>query len=94
MPTQAQLNFLAEHIRQGPKGGRLKKFYAQQAWQFVARLRDEGWIEIIDPENQFPQTWQGTRLTQAGRDLLIQHRVPFRTKRGKYRGRFVAADAA
>ena len=65
--TKAQSQFLRLHTGEGMLG----KFEAHKTCDFVGRVRDLGLIEIIDGQSMgWPWTWEGTRLTEAGRAAI------------------------
>lgn len=79
-PTKAQRRFLREHLNDAPEGwvrhgrypdGFRPRWLADRGsptYTFVGRCRDAGFIEIVDGERSgWPYTWEGTRLTEAGR---------------------------
>jgi hypothetical protein len=69
--TEAQVRFLRQHLRPDlAKNGRLTKYAGPRNWVFVRKCSDLGIIEIVDPDNVFPYTWSGTRITDAGRAYL------------------------
>lgn len=71
-PTKAQLKFLRMH--RGPlshSDGFLSKWNAHATYDFIGRVRDAGWIEIIPGKHSsWPFGWAGTKLTAAGLKVL------------------------
>ncbi len=65
--TKAQRAFLLAH----KPNEMLPRFPQYKTYDFLGRLRDLGMIEIIDGKHSgWPYTWDGTRLTDAGRSVL------------------------
>jgi hypothetical protein len=71
--SKAKLEFLRMHLRRDlAKNGFLTKFGARKTWIFIRACSNVGLIEIIDPDNRFPYTWAGTKITDVGRAALSQ----------------------
>lgn len=69
-PTPAQARFLREHDADGYRPGYLSG-RGRPAYDFVGRVRDAGFIEIIDGKHTgWPYLWAGTKLTEAGRKAI------------------------
>lgn len=73
--SEAQRRFLQKHERRDlAKNGFLTRFAARATWTFVRRCSDAGIVEIVDPDNRFPWSWTGTRITPEGRAALASER--------------------
>jgi hypothetical protein len=67
--TKAQRAFLESH----PSDGKLlTKFAAHKTYDFIGRLMRLGLITIEDggSKSGWPYMWEGTRITEAGREAL------------------------
>lgn len=72
-PTKAVMAFLKKHLREWlAKNGYLTKYAGKGNWPFVDRVANAGLVEIVDPDKRFPYNWAGTRITAAGRAVLLQ----------------------
>ncbi len=70
--TKAQKQFLERHLKR--EGGFRPKFVVGEGspnYDFVGRVRDLGYVEIVSTGAiRWPYSWDGTRITDAGRAAL------------------------
>jgi hypothetical protein len=62
-PTPAQRAFLRKH----KPGEMLHRVGTGTTYDFVGRVRDAGWIEIVNGDSSgWPYFWDGTKITETG----------------------------
>ncbi len=68
--TPAQKRFLAQHDGEYVRP-RYTGFSPKGTYDFVGRLMEAGYLEIIDGSHSgWPYTWEGTKLTDKGREAV------------------------